>query len=180
MAVQKKREQAYVDRRFGFEVILVDVPMKQVRGESVPDINANHLRTAVLAGLTTKPGPLSGVEVRFVRHWMEHTTTEFGELLGVTHAAVIKWEKKGPQSTGMNRATEFRLRLLILKRLPESVQMQLVDAQQEKQANDPELRHLFGLLEDLWREASTEIHGSEPIRIPPELIAQQSLRALRR
>ncbi len=179
MTNNTKKEQTYIDRRFGFEVILVDVPMTQVRGEWVPDINANHLRTAVLAGLTTKPGPLSGAEVRFVRHWMEHTTTQFGELLGVTHAAVLKWEKKGQEPTGMNRATEFRLRVLILKRLPEPVQNQIVANHQEGRRNDPELTRLFDLMEDVWRETSIENPGSEPIRIPPELVAQQSLRTLR-
>ena len=180
MTNETKKEQTYIDRRFGFDVILVDVPMQQVRGEWVPDINANHLRTAVLAGLTTKPGPLSGAEVHFVRHWMEHTTTEFGELLGVTHAAVLKWEKKGQEPTGMNRATEFRLRVLILERLPQSVQNQIVANHQKGRRNDPELTRLLALIEDVWRETSTKAHGSEPIKIPLELVAQQSLRTLRR
>ena len=180
MANETEKKQTYIDRRFGFEVLLVDVPMKEVRGEWVPAINANHLRTAVLAGLTTKPGPLSGAEVRFVRHWMEHTTTEFGELLGVTHAAVLKWEKKGQHPTGMNRATEFRLRVLILERLPESVQNQIVANHQKGRSNGPELKRLLGLIEDVWKETSAETRDSGPIEIPPELVAQQSLQTLQR
>lgn len=170
----------YRDRRFGFDVLLVDVPMTKVRGEWVPDINANHLRTAVLAGLTAKPGPLTGAEIRFVRHWMEKTSTDFGECLGVSHAAVLKWEKKDQQPTGMNRATEFRLRVLILERLPRPIQEQILASQQKVTRQQPELDDVLQLLDRLWNEASSEVPHDEPLEIPPELIAQQSLKTLRR
>ena len=170
----------YRDRRFGFEIILVDAPMKEVRGEWVPDINANHLRTAVLAGLTAKPGPLTGAEVRFVRHWMEKTSTDFGDCLGVSHAAVLKWEKKGHQRTGMNRATEFRLRLLTLESLPGTIQRQMLANHEEVSGEHPDLAQLLRLLDRLWQDASSEFEEREPITIPPELIAQQTLTSLRR
>ncbi len=178
MANDRRKRETVIDRRFGFDVMLVDVPMKEVRGEEVPDVNANDLRTAVLAGLTTKPGSLSGAEVRFVRLWMEKTTTDFGEDLGVTHGAVLKWEKKGQEATGMNRATEYRLRLLLLTSLPEEVQEQVLLAGRQERPQRPGRLHLLNLIEDLWREMSTESREA-PLRIPPELVAQQSLQKLR-
>ncbi len=179
MTNDRRKRETVIDRRFGFDVMLVDVPLKEVRGEEVPDVNANDLRTAVLAGLTTKPGLLSGAEVRFVRLWMEKTTTDFGEDLGVTHGAVLKWEKKGQEATGMNRATEYRLRLLLLTSLPEEVQERVLFAgRQEGPPQHPGRMHLLSLIEDLWREMSTE-RREAPLRIPPELVAQQSLQKLR-
>ena len=175
-----KKKETIIDRRFGFEVILVDVPMKEVRGEWVADINATHLRTAVLAGLTTKPGPLSGAEVRFIRLWMEKTTTEFGQSLGVTHAAVLKWEKRGTEPTGMNRATEFRLRVLTLQHVPAQVQAQiLAQHRQEPKPGEVGLESFLGLLEEFWTEASIESRDDRPLTIPPELVAQQSLQKVR-
>ena len=180
MSSNTEKIETFHDFRFGFEVILVDAPMKQVRGEWVPTINANELRMAVLGGITTKPGRLSGAEVRFVRQWMERTTTQFGELLGVSHAAVLKWEKKGQHPTGMNQATEFRLRVLTLQHLPPAVQDRIIATHQRTQSQVSELTRLLGLIEEVWSETSVHTPQRQPIRIPPELVAQQSLPALRR
>jgi DNA-binding XRE family transcriptional regulator len=42
--------------------------------------------------LIHKPTPLQAGELRFIRKYLEMTTTAFGEAFGVSHAAVIKWE----------------------------------------------------------------------------------------
>lgn len=114
-----RNESEFVDMRFGFPVVLKDAPMREVRGELVPAINANVLRDVVLVALAIKPGPLTGNEVRFIRLWMDMTLTRFGGECSVTHAAVKKWEDRRDQPTKMNRTTEFFIRYLVAEKMPE-------------------------------------------------------------
>ena len=107
---------------------------------------------------------------------MEKTTTEFGQSLGVTHGAVLKWEKKDSEPTGMNRATEFRLRVLTLQHVPAQVQAQiLAQYHPEPKQEEVGLTNFLGLLEEFWTEASMESRDETPLTIPPEWVAQQSL-----
>ncbi|MEL7431605.1 MAG: hypothetical protein AAGI90_03635 [Chlamydiota bacterium] len=43
--------------------------------------------------------------------------TEFGKLFGVTHPAVVKWEKTGNQGSKMHLTTQRDLRLWLLDQL---------------------------------------------------------------
>ena len=61
-------------------------------GEWMLDINLNKLQKDLVNALIHKQIPMIGNELRFIRKYFEMTTSEFGELLGVTHAAVVKWE----------------------------------------------------------------------------------------
>lgn len=76
----------------GFPIELIDAPMKMILGEWILDINLNILQKEVLKMLIHKPTPLQAGELCFIRKYFEMTTTAFGEVFGVSHAAVIKWE----------------------------------------------------------------------------------------
>ena len=106
------KRKTMIDRRFGFPVLLVDVPVRTLRGHQIVDINANVLQDTVLAMLVKKRGPLTGAEVRFIRLALEMTLANFGQLVGVSHAAVIKWEAQGEEPTKMGYGTEFHLQAL--------------------------------------------------------------------
>lgn len=58
------------------------------------DINFNKLQFAVLECLIRKPTPLNGGELKFMRKFLNLSTTDFGEIFGVTHTAVIEWEEE--------------------------------------------------------------------------------------
>lgn len=89
--IEKKLETfTYTD--LGFPIELIDAPMRKVLGVWVLDINLNILQKEVLKMLIHKPTPLQAGELRFIRKYLEMTTTTFGEIFGVSHAAVIKWE----------------------------------------------------------------------------------------
>jgi DNA-binding transcriptional regulator YiaG len=89
--IERKNETfTYTD--LGFPIELIDVPMRKMLGEWVLDINLNIFQLEVLKMLIHKPTPLQAGELRFIRKYFEMTTTAFGEILGVSHAAVIKWE----------------------------------------------------------------------------------------
>lgn len=89
--IERKNETfTYTD--LGFPIELIDVPMRKMLGEWVLDINLNIFQLEVLKMLIHKPTPLQAGQLRFIRKYFEMTTTAFGEILGVSHAAVIKWE----------------------------------------------------------------------------------------
>jgi DNA-binding transcriptional regulator YiaG len=91
--MQRKKE-TFIYEGLGFPIELIDTPMKKVFGEWVIDIDMNALQIFVFKGLIHKPYPLTGKEIRFMRKFLEMSTTEFGEHLGITHATVVKWEKE--------------------------------------------------------------------------------------
>ena len=68
----------------------------------------------VVEALAYKPMALSADELRFIRTYLQMTTTEFGKAFGVSHVAVLKWEN------GNNKVSpplEFYIRLFILDHL---------------------------------------------------------------
>lgn len=88
----KKKSDTFTYTDLGFPIELIDAPMRKILGEWVLDINLNILQIEVLKMLIHKPTPLQSGELSFIRKYFEMTTTTFGEVFGVTHAAVIKWE----------------------------------------------------------------------------------------
>lgn len=104
-------------RGFGFPVTLHNVPMVHLRGAWTPDVNYDHLQRALLGALAEKPARLSGCEVRFIRLAAAMTLQEFAKRFGVTHPAVLKWERSGSRSTDMGWSTEKDIRLDVISRL---------------------------------------------------------------
>lgn len=112
--MRKIKRDTVIFNGLGFPIRLINVPMKKVFSEWVLDINYNTLQIAVLNMLARKPTPLSGNELRFIIDYLEMSTRDFAKLFGVTHAAVLKWEK---EEAKMNPGTEVYLRLYILNYL---------------------------------------------------------------
>ncbi len=88
--------------------------MKKVFGEWVIDIDMNALQLFVFKGLIHKPSPLTRKEVRFMRKFLEISTTEFGKKLGVSHATVVKWEKQEAKISPMQ---ESYIRMFLFEHL---------------------------------------------------------------
>jgi DNA-binding transcriptional regulator YiaG len=115
--MKKKIQKKYHDHGFGFPVTILNVPMIQVRGEWVPDINQQELQSLVVEALVLKHCRLSGNEIHFIRLFSEMTLKQFAERFDVSHPAVMKWEKAGNGPTGMNWTTEKDIRLFALKKI---------------------------------------------------------------
>lgn len=102
---------------FGFPLILLNVPIRNCRGVDIPDIDYNVLQRLVLEDLSYKPFPLTGNEIRFIRQSLEMTFTEFARHFGLTHAAIIKWEKAKNKCAKITPSMELYIRLYILDHL---------------------------------------------------------------
>jgi DNA-binding transcriptional regulator YiaG len=87
-----KKIKTLIYKGLGFPIKLIDVPMKKMLGDWVMDIDMTELQHVVLKTLVYKPTPLTKEELKFIRHFLQMTTTEFGKTFGVTHSAVVQWE----------------------------------------------------------------------------------------
>jgi len=112
--MQKKIAKKFEYFGLGFPILLLNVPVRQVRGIEVPDIDYNLLQRKVLLKLCEKPFPLTGNEVRFIRQFFELNYSQFANQFGVTHATVIHWEKAQDAFAKITPTTELCIRLYIL------------------------------------------------------------------
>lgn len=115
--MRTKTEKTFIYEGLGFPIILHNAPLREIRGVWTLDVDLNQLQKVILLSLAHHPSDLTGDQIFFIRNWLELTQKQFGELLGVTHPAVVKWEKQRERPTKINLATQRDLRLLLLDRL---------------------------------------------------------------
>ncbi|MBS0648694.1 MAG: hypothetical protein JSS10_05665 [Verrucomicrobia bacterium] len=115
--MEKKQVKRFAYEGLGFPIILVDVTLVKVRDIWTPAVDYNKLQKTVLLALSHKPFPLSGHEVHFIRAYFEMTLEAFGKNFGMTHVAVLNWEKAKSKTAKINPAVELLLRLFILEKL---------------------------------------------------------------
>ncbi len=101
----------------GFPIALVNVSLVKKRGVWTPAVNYNKLQKEVLLALTHKAVALTGNEIHFIRTYFEMTLENFGKNFGVTHVAVLTWEKMGDKPAKINPTTELCMRLFVLEKL---------------------------------------------------------------
>lgn len=114
---KRGRRAQFVYEGFGFPAVLVDVPVIRVRGAWTPDVDLNGLARDLLQALARVRARLTGNQVRFIRHSFKMTLERFAGRFGVTHPAVIKWERAGNSPTPMSWAIEKDIRLEIIRSL---------------------------------------------------------------
>lgn len=115
--VERTRLDSFQYDGLGPPVLLRNVPMVRVRGVWTPDVDYNQLSRRLLAALVDKRARLTGDEVRFIRHTLALTLEQFARRFGVTHPAVMKWERQGNRPTAMAWAVEKDIRLEALRSL---------------------------------------------------------------
>src|SRR3989344_6858416 len=108
--MKKKLKQHFLYEGLGFPIHLLNVPMIKTRGEWTPDVNYDHLQKAILNALAEKPISLTGGEIHFIRKYFRKTLEAFGQEFGVSHVAVMDWEKQENKPVKMNPATEKCIR----------------------------------------------------------------------
>ena len=87
--MKDRKRETFIFRGLGFPIKLVNVPMRKMVGEWVLDVDFDQLQLTVLCGLLEKPALLNGDELKFIRKYLDLSTTEFGKIFGVSHVAVV-------------------------------------------------------------------------------------------
>ncbi len=137
--MKTKIQKVFHDHGFGFPVTLLNVPLIEMRGEWVPNVNQRKLQERVVEALVLKPSRLTGSEIRFLRVFLEMTLVQFAERFDVTHPAVLKWERSENQATGMSWTTEKDIRLFALsKRAPRAQEFVVAYEQLTEVASEKE------------------------------------------
>lgn len=108
---KNKRRQTFIYEGLGFPIRLINAPLRKVHDDWVFDFSMGVFLKSVLHMLAIKPSPLTGKELRFIIDYFEMSYREFAKLFGVSHVAVVKWEK---ELSRMNPSTEIYLRLYVL------------------------------------------------------------------
>jgi DNA-binding transcriptional regulator YiaG len=112
--MNKTKKKTLIFEGLGFPIRLVNVPLKKVYGEWVFDFSMGALQKVVLNMIARKTSPITGQELRFIIDYFEMSYRDFAKIFGVSHVAVVKWEKG---ESRMNSSTEIYLRLYILNHL---------------------------------------------------------------
>ena len=115
--METKKVKRFVYEGLGFPVLLHDAQLVKKRGIWTPAIPLNQFQKQALLALSHKSVALTGNEVHFIRVYFEMTLEKFGARFGMTHVAVLNWEKAGNKSARINPTTELCIRLFILEKL---------------------------------------------------------------
>lgn len=99
----------------GLPVIIKGVPVIEIDGYEVIDIDYAKISEVLFAALILKPFPFTGSEVRFMRLFMGLTLENLANSLHVTHPTILSWEKCGNEPTKMTDSTEAILRIYAAK-----------------------------------------------------------------
>jgi transcriptional regulator with XRE-family HTH domain len=114
MKKKNRKTKTFVFYGLGFPITLINTPMKKIFDEWVVDVDLTRLQLVIFRALAFKHGRLSKEELSFIRAFLRMTATEFGRHFGVSHAAVIQWEKG---KRVLTPSTEFCIRLHMLGHL---------------------------------------------------------------
>lgn len=143
-------EKNYVDHGFGFPVVIDQVEIEVVGNEEIPLIDYGQLNLQVIGYLRLKPSKLTGKEVRFLRRALEMTLQQCGTAFGVTHSAVIAWEKTGDEPTHMERGMEKLLRYAVQSLLPPRLR-------EEYLSFSARLEELEGIPSPAWKDGRLHV-----------------------
>lgn len=109
-----KKTKTFTFKGLGVPVKLINAPIIKLVGEWCIDIEMNKLMLLVLKEIIHKRVSLNGDELRYIRTYLEMTTTEFRKAFGVSHVAVLKWES---EQNRMSPSLELCVRLYVLNHL---------------------------------------------------------------
>lgn len=103
---------------FGFPVIFDRLPAVKLRGELVPDVDFHQFAKPLIEYICANQEiPLSGNQVKFIRHYFGMSLREFANFLNVKHQSVMRWEGKKQSAARIDVNTEIIMRIKILKNL---------------------------------------------------------------
>ncbi len=113
--MKTKKAKRFIYEGLGFPMVLLNVSLVKKRDVWTPAIDYNKLQKRVLFALAQKHSAMTGNEIHFVRAYFEMTLENFGKHFGVTHVAVLTWDKMGDKQARINPTTELYIRLFIKK-----------------------------------------------------------------
>ncbi len=123
-------------------------------GEGVAIDHALELHQVIARAIVDSARPILGQHARFLRVMLDLSQTDFGKLLGVDRATVIRWEKAREKPLGL--MADIAIRETYAARagrgLMADVIRQLQEADEKRHGHD--YRSVFETKNSGWRESS--------------------------
>ena len=91
------KKETYTFSGFGFDILFHDVEVKEIHGETYPDINMNEIKLLTAKELLTNKKKLTGKKLKFI--------------IDVPASTLRMWEEKGSEVTGLTVPQERQFRV---------------------------------------------------------------------
>lgn len=141
---------------FGFPVIFAELPAAKIRGELVPDVDWTEVGRVLMTFICTQQEvPLSGSQIRFIRHGFQMSLREFAKFVGVKHQSVMRWEERKNQPAKVEAHIEIVLRIKVLRGLD---------------ANEEQIEDAFDQVDDVARFQASTYKTFRPLKVPEAVI----------
>src|SRR5262245_56998484 len=114
--MKEATKKGFIYKGAGFPVTLIGFPFKTIHGDEVLDVDMDQLDLAIAFAVLSKPAPLTGHEIKFLRTIVGLSLQNFGKELGVTAPAVKKWEDLKEEEMG-SVTNDFGIRNFVAKKL---------------------------------------------------------------
>ncbi|MES2614376.1 MAG: hypothetical protein V4591_03065 [Bdellovibrionota bacterium] len=99
---------------FNIQYIKVLVPVKNSPHGEFVDCDYKKVEEEVLRTIIKGNYPITGLEVKFIRHFLGMNMKNFGDIFCVTNAAICKWEKK---KTPLELPNQIAIRAFVCEKL---------------------------------------------------------------
>jgi DNA-binding transcriptional regulator YiaG len=111
------KKEIYIFTGFGFDVLLHNVEIKEVHGETYPDIDMNEVKLLTAKELLKGRERLTGKKLKFLRTFLKLSYQKLSEIIDVPASTLRTWEDKGSDATGLSVPQERQLRVFSIDSL---------------------------------------------------------------
>jgi DNA-binding transcriptional regulator YiaG len=123
-----------------------------LRGELVPDVDWNNIAPIIIKYICIHQAvPLSGCQVKFIRHYFAMSMREFAKFAGVKHQSLMRWEEKQNLPAKIESHIEIVMRLKVLRKLG---------------SKDKQISEAIDQVDDFEKFRSSTYKRFEPLRVP--------------
>ena len=111
------KKETYTFTGFGFDVLLHNVEIKEVHGETYPNIDMNEVKLLTAKELLKSRERLTGKKLKFLRTFLKLSYQKLSEIIDVPASTLRVWEDKGNDVTGLGVPEERQLRVFAIESL---------------------------------------------------------------
>jgi DNA-binding transcriptional regulator YiaG len=105
------KKETYTFSGFGFDILFHDVEVKEIHGETYPDINMNEIKLLTAKELLTNKNKLTGKKLKFLRTFLKLSYQRLSDIIDVPASTLRMWEEKGSEVTGLTVPQERQFRV---------------------------------------------------------------------
>ena len=110
-------KETYTFTGFGFDVLLHNVEIKEVHGETYPNIDMSEIKLLTAKELLKSRERLTGKKLKFLRTLLKLSYKKLSEIIDVPPSTLRLWEERDSDVTGPGVPEERQFRLFAIDSL---------------------------------------------------------------